>query len=244
MRSIQLDPGLSDGYAVLGQLYALFDWDWRNAEKAFQHAIDLNPNHASAYHWYAQFLLRLGRTNEALAKAQESLRLDPVSVPAHTFLGWLYFYARQYRRALAQAEQTLQLSPYFMHAHLLRSQAAAHLGDLALAESEMLQAVRLQNDKVLSSRYSGIILAIVGKRADSLRHLAILRQAGVTRQSAHIAYLCAYLGLRSETFKWLERAYSERDPALPLVKTHPAMDRFKNDATYIAFLRRMNMPLD
>jgi TolB-like protein/Tfp pilus assembly protein PilF len=244
MRSIQLDPGLSDGYAVLGQLYALFDWDWPNAEKAFQHAIDLNPNYASAHHWYSQLLLRLGRTNEALARAEESLRLDPVSVPAQTFLGWLYFYARQYRRALAAAEDALQLSPYFIHAHLLRSQAAAHLGDAALAESEVRQAAALANDEILSGRYSGTILAIVGKRAEALRHLAALQRAGGTRQSAFTAYLCAYLGLRAETFKWLERAYAERDPSLTLVKTHPAMDRFKRDPVYIAFLDRMKMPLD
>jgi len=46
----------------------LYDWNWEGAENEFRRAIDLNPNYATAHHWYAMYLSALGRRDEALAE--------------------------------------------------------------------------------------------------------------------------------------------------------------------------------
>ena len=52
-------------------------------------------------------------------------------------------------------------------------------------------------------------------------------------------------GARGEVaaLEWLERAYAERDPTLPLVKTFPAMDPYRSDPRYVALLQKLRMPL-
>jgi eukaryotic-like serine/threonine-protein kinase len=243
LRSIELEPELADGQAVLGQLYALFDWDWQNAERAFKRAIELNPNYAPAYHWQSQFLARMGRWDEGMASMQEALRRDPISIPTNTALGWLYFYSHRFREAKQQAEKTVEMNPYFVHAHVLRAEAAAHLGLSADAEASIARATALSSDELLNRRYAGTTHAILQMRTEALQDLAVLRKEGGARQAAFIGFLCAYLGLADEAFVWLERAYAERDPTLPLVKTFPAMDPYRRDPRYAALLQKLRMPM-
>jgi len=41
----------------------------------------LNPNYATAHHWYSALLSALGKQGEALAEAERAIELDPLSLP-------------------------------------------------------------------------------------------------------------------------------------------------------------------
>ena len=45
----------------------------------FRRAIELNPNYATAHHWYSSMLTGAGRLDEALAQAERAAELDPLS---------------------------------------------------------------------------------------------------------------------------------------------------------------------
>ncbi len=55
--ALRLDPGNSDGNYVLANHYALGDFDWEQAERHFDRAIELNPNSQWAYTCKGIFLL-------------------------------------------------------------------------------------------------------------------------------------------------------------------------------------------
>jgi hypothetical protein len=40
----------------------------------------------------------------------------------------------------------------------------------------------------------------------------------------------------------LEQAYQERDPAMPQLKTNPALDSLHSDARFQDLMRRVNFP--
>ena len=244
LKAIELDPELPEARAVLGQLHSLFDWDWQSAEKAYGRAIELNHNYAPAYHWRAVFLASLGRWDEAMADMREALRLDPIAIPTNTAQGWLFLYAHRFKEAKEQAEKTLELNPYFVHAHVLRALACAHLRLAADAKSSIERAVALASDEVLANRYSALPYAILGMRKEAMVGLVFLRKRGGDRQQAFIGFLCAYLGLTDEAFHWLNKAYDDRDTALPLIKTYPAMDPYRKDPRYLALLSKLKMPAD
>ena len=63
-RAISIDGQLADPHTSLGVIYEQ-SWKWAEAEQEFKRAIELNPNYATAFHWYAAFLRNTGRTNEA-----------------------------------------------------------------------------------------------------------------------------------------------------------------------------------
>jgi TolB-like protein/DNA-binding winged helix-turn-helix (wHTH) protein len=68
-QALVIDPNSSEAHTALALIVQNYDWDWQTAEKEFQRAIELNPNYATAHHWYAEHLALLGRFDEALGKA-------------------------------------------------------------------------------------------------------------------------------------------------------------------------------
>jgi tetratricopeptide (TPR) repeat protein len=172
----------------------------------------------------------------------QAVKLDPVAVPTSTALGWLYFYSHRFEDARRQAVRTLDLSPYFARAHVLRAQAAAHLGLEAEAKAAVESAVSLGKDEVIAHRHLASVYAILGLRSQALEHLRELQRLGGDRQAAFTGFVCAYLRLDRETFEWLGRAYESRDPTLPLVKTYPSMDPYRADPRYLQLLAKLKMP--
>jgi tetratricopeptide (TPR) repeat protein len=70
---------LAEAHAVLGMAYAS-DAQWRQSEKSFGRAIELDPSGSESYDRFAMFLLwPLGRMEEALQKLRIAQKSDPLS---------------------------------------------------------------------------------------------------------------------------------------------------------------------
>jgi tetratricopeptide (TPR) repeat protein len=83
-RAIAIDPSLASAHAALA--FADFYWfrDATAAEREFRRALVLNPTSSNAHHWYATFLMSMGRLNAALAQIEKAESLDSESsaIPA------------------------------------------------------------------------------------------------------------------------------------------------------------------
>src|SRR6185295_9948397 len=79
--------------------------------------IELNPNQATAHHWYAMYLSAIGKHDEALAQIRKAKELDPVSLIINTNEGWILYCARDYERAIAQLRTTIEMDPNCANAH-------------------------------------------------------------------------------------------------------------------------------
>ena len=53
----------------------------------YRRAIELNPNYATARHWYSDMLGDVGRLDEALAQIERAVELDPLSAIIRHTLG-------------------------------------------------------------------------------------------------------------------------------------------------------------
>jgi len=81
-KALALDDNLAEAHASLGQVYSNEE-DYKNAEKEFQRAIELNPGYATAHQWYAMTLDYMGRPDEALKEIEIAYELDPLSIVIH-----------------------------------------------------------------------------------------------------------------------------------------------------------------
>ena len=57
-----------------------------------------------------------------------------------------------------------------------------------------------------------------------------------------IAEAHAFRGEVDQAFAWLDRAYSQKDPSLYMIKGDPNFKNIETDPRYKAFLRKMNLP--
>ena len=100
-RALALDSNLSEAYDAQGNL--LRDTNRPGAEEAYQRAIDLNPNNATAWHDYAVFLTNNAlRPDESTKAMMRSLELDPRQ-PV-TWANYLIYVMRTQGRERFEAE--------------------------------------------------------------------------------------------------------------------------------------------
>ena len=72
-KAMAIDQALSEAHVSLAFVKADYTWEWSGAEKGFQRAIALNPNHASAHQWYGYALWRTGKFEESIAEPWNSI---------------------------------------------------------------------------------------------------------------------------------------------------------------------------
>ncbi len=81
-RALELDDRLAPAYASLGYVALYYDWDWDAAERAFDRAVELNPNYSIGHQWRGNFLVARGRFDEAEAAMRRAQAIDPLSLIA------------------------------------------------------------------------------------------------------------------------------------------------------------------
>lgn len=82
-RAVELDPLLTEAHDALGIALAR-DSNWRESERSFRRAIELNPGNADAHRHFAIYmLLAVGRIDEALEQFGLAERRDPLSAELH-----------------------------------------------------------------------------------------------------------------------------------------------------------------
>src|SRR4029077_9677059 len=79
--AIRLDPNLAEPHTDLAILADIFDFDASQSMREFEKAIELNPNYATAHHWFGNGLLEaIGDFDRSIAEMRRSVELDPFSI--------------------------------------------------------------------------------------------------------------------------------------------------------------------
>lgn len=111
LRAFELDKNLAEAHASLGLVLFEYAWDHEVALKEYETAIELNPNYATAHHWYAVSLALMGRSEEAIREIEQAQRLDPLSVRISANVALILYEGRQYDQAIIEARKALELEP-------------------------------------------------------------------------------------------------------------------------------------
>ena len=95
----------------------MVDLDFAGGEAEFKKAL-LDPNDATAHHWYAMYVGMIGgREQEALAEANRAHQLDPLSLIISFRVGAIRFLTRQYDEAIAVCQKLANENPTCAVAH-------------------------------------------------------------------------------------------------------------------------------
>jgi tetratricopeptide (TPR) repeat protein len=117
------------------------------AKRSFEQAIALSPSHAPAYAQLGRILLRLGRTEEALAHIHYAIRLSPRDPHLAYWLGFAgsaELELEHFDKAVSYLEQAGSLNPTQPRIALSRAAAHALAGNMDMAH---LVLQRLQHEQ-------------------------------------------------------------------------------------------------
>ena len=242
-KALAIDGQLAEAHASLAILKMLDDWNWPAAEKEFRLAISLDPNYATAHHWFAEWLSMMGRHEEAFREISLAAELDPVSAAIVKDKGMVLYYARRYDEAMEQGRKTLELDPSFGTAHRLLSLGYLAKGMIPQALEENRVWGELIENKAETGVGHSYILAAAGNRAEALSILATIdageRQGGNLFRG--IALVHAALGDNDAAFRWLEKAYEDRAESLCMLRVDPKIDPLRGDPRLGVLMKKVGL---
>jgi TolB-like protein/DNA-binding winged helix-turn-helix (wHTH) protein/Tfp pilus assembly protein PilF len=243
-RALELDSNLAEAHASLGLIAPFNNWNWADAERHYERAIELNPNYATAHHWYAEgYLMPVGRADEAMAEIRKAQELDPLSAVIATDLGKELYFVRRYDQALVELRRALELDPNFVSAHNWISDTLLEkrLYSDAIAELDKTRPFREERVYIRQTAY---LYARIGRRAEARAALAKSLQLSKGKQmsSGAVALTYAALGDKDESFQWLEKAYTEKSSFMTSLKYWSVFDPMRGDPRFADLLRRVGLP--
>ncbi len=133
LRALALDHESADAQLALGQVMFTAEWDWIAAERSFQRALAINPNHAEAYIHYGILMEALGDLERGLHLKLQGLECDSTSALAHVWIAVSFWNQRRYDDVIVWANKALDRDPQHPFARELRSGAYWKMGDLERA---------------------------------------------------------------------------------------------------------------
>jgi len=74
--ALEREPKLAEAHVVLAAVALYYDWDWIEAEKSLGRALELNPQLAASHSLHGNYLISLGRPDEALRAIQRAQTLE------------------------------------------------------------------------------------------------------------------------------------------------------------------------
>jgi len=230
LKSLQIDDTLAGAHTALAQVL-FFDLDFAGAIKEFQRAIDLDPNYATAHHWYANGpLLALGRFDEAVAEGARAVELDPLSPIINVNQANNFIIAGRCDEAIHQIRKALELDPEFGYAHSNLGLALELKGDLPGAIAEFRRAHQLSGDP-MSLAYLGNLYGKTGNVTEAANILTELEQLTKTKYVSAYAFALVQAGLgnRAEALRWLEKCYGDRSQEIGYVSVDRLLDPLRDD---------------
>ena len=238
-KALELDDTLAEAHTSLGQILLFYDLDLVGSSKEFERAIALNPNYATAHHWYGVGPpLAVGEFDRAIAELRRAQQLDPLSLIINADLGVAFTTARRYDEAITQLRKTIEMDPRFYYAHWNLGVALELKGELREALAEYKKAAELDDDPIVLGLIAHAY-AKLGERDQALKLLAELQQVAAHRYVPFSTFAGVYmaLGEKDKAIDYLERAY--RDRALSNIKVDPMLDPLRGDPRFEALVAKI-----
>lgn len=240
-KALKLDPELAEAHVVLGEIDQE-EWRWGEAEGEYKRALELKPNNPSAVIGFSDWLLRQGRTEEALVWSRHARELDPIGIRGFGE-AWILFHTGRFEEAIREFRNFAARYPDDAF-------AKRTLGFMLIANGQVEEAIPILEKTVsMMHRSAGSIELLAtanaraGHREEAIRLLNELkgrRETSYIPASTLITPSLA-LGNYDEAFVWFERAYEEKSDILLGLKINPFFDPVRQDPRFRDLLRRVGL---
>ena len=227
-RALAIDPGLSEAWVTIACVEDQYEWDFERAKVSWERALAIDPRHTRARGQRALWALARGAwsADEALAETRRALQDDPLNSWVAAMHSFVLGFAAKHDDSIAEAERALALDAdsFFAHWSVMRSRAWAGQYDRAI---EMVPA--LLRDSGRHQWVLGTLAWAYGNAGQTGRARAVYDEMEARSRHEFLApswltVAAASAGLLEQSFAYLVRAVSDRDPLVIWARLSPFWD--------------------
>ena len=240
--AIAIDAQLAEPHASLGQAHHQ-SWQWADAEREYKKALELNPNYATAYHWYSLLLKDLGRWDESAVMIRRARDLDPLSSVIGINISEMYHWQNDHAASIRNSLKLLELDPSYADAYNVLGISYSKLGKHAEAITSLEKGAELSGRAAYALTSLGYAYSVAGRRKEAYSVAKELEEKYAKSESSgqYIAGIYAGLGEKDKALEWLERDFRAK-AALTEINWSIPFESLRDDARFKDLRRRMNLP--
>jgi serine/threonine protein kinase/tetratricopeptide (TPR) repeat protein len=244
MAALQLDPDLPEAHASLAALLWLHDWRWDDAQIEFKRSLELDPTYPTANHWYAEYLMTMGKHAEVMARIKKGQELDPLSLIINVAVGWAFYNDRRYDEAIEQLRRTIELDPNYPVTYWILGLLLRKTGRYELAMTEGEKGVKLSGGSPMMRAALAHTFGAAGRTTEAVQTLDELTELAKHRHVAPYFFAGIHIGLgeNDRAIEYLEKSYEEHSHWLIYLHIDPSMDGLRDDPRFQNLLRRVGLP--
>lgn len=242
-QALRVDATLVEALTALAAYHAIYQWDFGSATRAFDAAMEMSPQYATAPQWLAMnVLVPLARFEEAENMMARVVELDPLSPVMNASLAVLEYYKRDFELAAEICTDILATHPDFIFAQYFRGLAYEQLGHTDLAIDGLTRSARVAPS---SENRSALAHALIGA-GQTEPAKQILRQLEEDARTHYVspvqlAQPYAALGEFDRALSLLEEARQQRSADLIWIGVRPTFDPVRNDPRFQRLLAEMHL---
>jgi tetratricopeptide (TPR) repeat protein len=241
-KALGLEPELAEAYVALA-VVRVRQYQWKEAERMFRRAIELQPNSVEAHAQFGMWLLLPERRwDEAIAELRRAVALDPLSQHKITWLAYGLLWAGRYAEAEEQSRKAIALNPPTGEAYTIAGQALYWRQNYADGLS-LLQEAYQHDASGSSDAWLGCGLVHARHREEALRilkdNLPGGRRKSVPKRRLFALFAC--LGDKERAFEQLDKMFAENEPLLPPFLLYRELDWLRADPRFGAMLTKIGL---
>ncbi len=244
IRSVEIDDQSAEAHTSLAFVNE-GSWNWAEAEKEYERAIELNPNYPPGQLRYARFEVRVPKRDaQGLARMKRALELEPSSFVINDNLSQMLLAQGSVDLALDQAKRTVELEPGYSFGWIALAYTQLKKGQNidALAAAEKLLEVAKRSNRSLICL--GFVQAVSGHSAEAsviIKELEEKYKVGKA-DATDVAAIYVGLGNKDQAFAWLNKAFDDRSSLLVDLRAEFPFASILDDPRYKDLRMRMNLP--
>ena len=238
-QALERDDGLAEAHVSRAYVSLFGRWDWPEAGRALERAVELGPHVAAVRQWRGLYLDMLGRFEDAGREIAQARQLDPLSVVTSTISGMHAYLTRDHEAEMSHHRASVDLDPHHFLGHWGLGLAFASRSRYEDAVAEHRDAVRLAPDAALLQPVLARSLALAGQAAEARTVLAEAEKASPHLSPYQRATVRIALRRPRQALDDLERAGEERDPWLVWLKVDPMLDPLRSQPRFRRLLARV-----
>ena len=245
MEALRLDPDLGEAHTPLAAVLWLHDWQWQAAQTEFKRSLALNPAYPTANHWYAEYVMTMGRHSEAITRMKDSQELDPLSLIISDAIGWSLYMARRYDDAIEQLQRTVELDPNYPVTYWVLGLLLRKMGHYERAIAEGEKSVNLSGGSSMMRAALAQTFGAAGRKEKAIEILVELAKLAKQKYVAPYFFAGIHVGLgeSDRAIECLEKSYEEHSHWLIYLHMDPGLDALRSNPRFQDLLQRVGLPL-
>jgi serine/threonine protein kinase/tetratricopeptide (TPR) repeat protein len=245
MKALRLDPDLGEAHTSLAATLWLHDWQWPEAQTEFKRSLALNPANSTTNHWYAEYVMTMGRQVESIELMKKGQELEPLSPIKNAAVGWALYMDRRNDDAIEELRRGVEFEPNFPITYWVLGLVLRKMGRFELAIAEGEKGVTLSGGSPLLRAALAQTFGTARRREEAIQILDDLTKLAKQKYVPSYFFAGIHIGLEEDdrAIEYLEKSYEERSHWLIYLHLDPSMDGLRSNPRFQDVLRRIGLPL-